>query len=77
MTSANDWSECSHYYADPSGGFGWPSCVKYGKPAPSDPVHAGGLRACCRTREAEDHMPTCASMDARVKRGQPALGPIT
>ncbi|AHJ88379.1 hypothetical protein CG91_gp079 [Mycobacterium phage 39HC] len=57
-----------HYYADPSGGFGWPCCVICGQPVGTDEAHYA-LRPCCQTRETEDHVFTCQSVDARVKRG--------
>jgi hypothetical protein len=56
------------YFADPSGGFGWPACVICGAPASIEENH-GALRACCQTTEAEGHVFTCQSVDARVKRG--------
>lgn len=59
---------CAHYYADPSGGFGWPSCVKCGTPAPTDPV-VTPLRACCHTQTDQDHTLWCSSLDAKQKRG--------
>lgn len=58
-----------HYFADPSGGFGWPLCVICGVPASIEAGH-GSLRACCQTTEAEGHVPTCPSVDARLRRGQ-------
>lgn len=60
---------CAHYYADASGGFGWPSCVKCGKPVPAEEAHYV-LRPCCNTRVGEDHLAWCASVDARMKRRQ-------
>ncbi|QHB37392.1 hypothetical protein I5G58_gp090 [Mycobacterium phage BirdsNest] len=55
------------YFADPSGGFGWPSCVICGKPASTE-TERPHLRACCRTPEDGDHLPACASIDARARR---------
>lgn len=67
---AGEWlDECQHYYADPSGGFGWPSCVKCGKPVGTEVAHYS-LRPCCNTTTAQDHLAWCASVDARMKRGQ-------
>lgn len=70
----SEWAgEHRCYYADPSGGFGWPSCVICGKSV-SVEAHAA-LRACCRTPEDGEHSPGCRSMDAmrreqaRVQRG--------
>lgn len=60
-----------HYYADPSGGFGWPSCVICGTPVPADTAHYA-LRVCCQTRTDSPHVPTCQSTDAKRKRGQQA-----
>lgn len=57
---------CRHYYADPSGGFGWPSCVKCGASVPIEESYQ--LRACCQTRTTEDHASACTSMDAWLKR---------
>ncbi|QGH80172.1 hypothetical protein SEA_MITHRIL_79 [Mycobacterium phage Mithril] len=70
LPALSDRDACQHYYADPSGGFGWPSCVKCGAPVPTDAAHSA-VRACCRTRTDEPHYDAwCASVDARVKRGQ-------
>ncbi|QHB37823.1 hypothetical protein I5G63_gp083 [Mycobacterium phage Imvubu] len=55
------------YYADPSGGFGWPSCVICGAPVPTETAR-GAIRRCCNTHDDEDHTPTCASLDARRRR---------
>jgi hypothetical protein len=59
-------AECQHYYADPSGGFGWPSCVICGDPCPTE--EAVAVRRCCRTRTDAEHVPTCDSLDARRRR---------
>ena len=70
MTIGGEWVEkCQHYYADPSGGFGWPTCVKCGKGCPTDVAHYQ-LRPCCNTKTNEDHLAWCSSVDARLKRGQ-------
>lgn len=67
MVNRTDDHRC--YYADRSGGFGWPSCVICGKPASIETAHMA-LRVCCQTRTDTPHTPTCQSTDARRKRGQ-------
>ena len=61
------------YFADPSGGFGWPSCVICGAPCPTETARAA-LRRCCNTHGDEDHGPVCQSLDARQRRGQAGIG---
>lgn len=64
----SEWAtDCAHYFADPSGGFGWPTCVKCGAPASLE-EDRWEIRACCQTKTNEDHVPTCASLDARQRR---------
>jgi len=68
--------DCSHYFVDRSGGFGWPSCIKCGAPPPdTEPVrrYQDSIRRCCETPTTAAHTPTCNSMDARVRRGQKAI----
>lgn len=65
LSRRNDGHRC--YFADPSGGFGWPSCVICGASASTE-LDAPTLRACCRTRTTEEHVPTCPSLDARQRR---------
>lgn len=55
-----------HYYADRSGGFGWPSCVLCGKPA-SLQEHAA-TRPCCDTPENTAHAAWCLSVAARTQQ---------
>jgi hypothetical protein len=63
-----EWLEdCAHYYADQSGMCGWPSCVKCGKPQPTEEAHYQ-RRACCQTLTTEDHRAWCASVDAVLRR---------
>ena len=59
----SEWAgEHRCYFADPSGGFGWPSCVICG--APVSVQAEARLRRCCRTAEGGKHDPGCRSMDA-------------
>lgn len=63
----SDWTDHRCYYADPSGGFGWPSCVICGAPLPLDPAR-WEVRACCKTSVDTEHVPTCPSLDAVQRR---------
>lgn len=74
---SGEWVEgCAHYYADPSGGFGWPSCVKCGAPVPTETARLE-IRACCRAEVGQAHRPWCNSLDARQSRGQAGLGAMS
>lgn len=64
---ADERDGCAHYYADPSGGFDWPKCVKCGIPVPVETAHYA-LRACCQTTLGAEHARGCASLDARQRR---------
>ncbi|MEC4854664.1 hypothetical protein R2325_02655 [Mycobacteroides chelonae] len=72
MSGTDNWHDCAHYYADRSGGFGWPSCVMCGKPQPSDPGPRVALLVCCGNPEDQGHTGACTSMDAVAKRKQAA-----
>lgn len=67
----NEWGDHRHYYDDPSGGFGWPSCVICGKPVDAEPspaVRNAVVLACCGNTIDVGHTSACTSIDAWQKR---------
>ena len=73
--------DCQHYYADLSGGFGWPSCVKCGADVPAEPYKGAAAhttmdqRRCCDTRAGQLHHTLCQSLMALAERKRAATLP--